>query len=58
MGENDRVNERQAGTRNTHTHTFRERASERGEEFVWLVGFLTFSSTTSLYRGQAPRQSV
>ena len=26
--------------------------------FVWLVGFLTFSSTTRLYRGQAPRQSV
>ena len=24
----------------------------------WLVGFLTSSSTTSLYRGRAPRQSV
>ena len=27
-------------------------------EFVWLVGFLTSSSTTRLYRGWAPRQSV
>ena len=26
--------------------------------FVWLVGFLTSSSTTRLYRGRAPRQSV
>ena len=26
--------------------------------FVCLVGFLTFSSTTRLYRGRAPRQSV
>ena len=26
--------------------------------FVWLVGFLTSSSTTRLYRGWAPRQSV
>ena len=25
---------------------------------VWLVGFLTSSSTTRLYRGRAPRQSV
>ena len=25
---------------------------------VWLVGFLTSSSTTGLYRGRAPRQSV
>ena len=24
--------------------------------FVWLVGFLTSSSTTRLYRGRAPRQ--
>ena len=24
----------------------------------WLVGFLTSSSTTRLYRGRAPRQSV
>ena len=24
----------------------------------WLVGFLTSSSTTTLYRGRAPRQSV
>ena len=24
----------------------------------WLVGFLMFSSTTRLYRGRAPRQSV
>ena len=26
--------------------------------FGWLVGFLTSSSTTRLYRGRAPRQSV
>ena len=26
--------------------------------FVWLVGFLTSSSTARLYRGRAPRQSV
>ena len=26
--------------------------------FGWLVGFLTSSSTTMLYRGRAPRQSV
>ena len=26
--------------------------------FVWLVGFLTSSSTSRLYRGRAPRQSV
>ena len=26
--------------------------------FGWLVGYLTSSSTTWLYRGQAPRQSV
>ena len=26
--------------------------------FGWLVGFLTSSSTTKLYRGRAPRQSV
>ena len=25
---------------------------------VWLVGFLTSSSTTMLYRGRAPRQSI
>ena len=25
---------------------------------VWLVGFLTSSSTTRLYRGQAPRKNV
>ena len=33
---------------------------EEGEEedFVCLVGFLTSSSTTRLYRGRAPRQSV
>ena len=27
-------------------------------EVIWLVGFLTPSSTTRLYRGRAPRQSV
>ena len=26
--------------------------------FVWLVVFLTSSSTTRLYRGRAPRQSI
>ena len=26
--------------------------------FGWLVGFLMSSSTTRLYRGRAPRQSV
>ena len=26
--------------------------------FGWLVGFLTSSSTTRLYRGRAPRQSI
>ena len=26
--------------------------------FVWFVGFLTSSSTTRLYRGRAPRQSL
>ena len=30
-----------------------------GQDLVgWLVGFLTSSSTTRLYRGRAPRQSV
>ena len=28
------------------------------ERFVCLVGFLTSSATTRLYRGRAPRQSV
>ena len=28
------------------------------DDLVWLVGFLTSSSTTRLYRGRAPRQSV
>ena len=27
-------------------------------KFVWLVGFLTSSSTTRLYRGWAPRQRL
>ena len=36
----------------------RKRESQRETERVWLVGFLTSSSTTRLYRGQAPRQSV
>ena len=31
---------------------------EVDRELVWLVGFLTSSSTTRLYRGRAPRQSV
>ena len=37
-----------------------DRFSESVDEdlFVWLVGFLTSSSTTRLYRGRAPRQSV
>ena len=30
----------------------------RGALFGWLVGFLTSSSTTRLYRSRAPRQSV
>ena len=37
-----------------HTHT----GFEEGKSSVWLVGFLTSSSTTRLYRGRAPRQSV
>ena len=28
------------------------------QRLVWLVGFLTSSSTTRLYRGRAPRQSI
>ena len=36
----------------------REREGEREREFVCLFGFLTSSSTTRLYRGRAPRQSV
>ena len=40
----------------------RRRRKKKKEEkiclFVWLVGFLTTSSTTRLYRGWAPRQSV
>ena len=32
--------------------------NKEGEEGGWLVGFLTSSSTTRLYRGRAPRQSV
>ena len=40
----------------------RERGRERGRKKerhgVWLVGFLTSSSTTRLYRVWAPRQSV
>ena len=31
---------------------------ERNDGFGWLVGFLTSSSTTRLYPGRAPRQSV
>ena len=34
------------------------RAPHGGKKEVWLVGFLTSSSTTRLYRGRAPRQSV
>ena len=40
----------------------RQREKEQRERerdlFVCLVGFLTYSSTTRLYRGRAPRQSV
>ena len=38
----------------------REREGEKDRERlgVWLVGFLTSSSTTRLYRVWAPRQSV
>ena len=36
----------------------KEREREREREFGWLVGFLTSSSTTRLYRGRVPRQSV
>ena len=36
----------------------REKGRERKREICWLVGFLTSSSTTRLYRGRAPRQSV
>ena len=35
----------------------RGRGEEKGKG-SWLVGFLTSSSTTRLYRGRAPRQSV
>ena len=37
--------------------TFQHRWSEFVCLFVWLVGFLTSSSTTRLYRERAPRQS-
>ena len=35
----------------------KEEEKER-ERKIWLVGFLTSSSATRLYRGRAPRQSV
>ena len=37
MGENDRVNERQAGTRNTQTHSEKGRVREGKSLFGWLV---------------------
>ena len=43
------------------TEREREIKKEREEEedlVGWLVGFLKSSSTTRLYRGRAPRQSV
>ena len=36
----------------------RERETGRGGVFVCLFGFLMLSSTTRLYRGRAPIQSV
>ena len=35
-----------------------ERERETDGEAICLFGFLTSSSTTKLYRGRAPRQSV
>ena len=54
-GESERERKRQGGVaagRETDRQTDRQRVL-----FVWLVGFLTSSSTTRLYRGQAPRLS-
>ena len=34
------------------------REIDRQREFVCLFGFITSSSTTRLYRGRVPRQSV
>ena len=64
-GEGERVGGRDVETRvdmeeETGTETSSENGgwNKEGRGLVWLVGFLTSSSTTRRYRGRAPRQSV
>ena len=51
--EKDREGERERGRKRDI-----KRERERESLFLCLFGFLTSSSTTRLYRGRAPRQSV
>ena len=56
----DRQRQRQTET-DRQTKTDADSQTDKGLReilFVWLVGFLTSSSTTRLYRGRALRQSV
>ena len=58
-GKGYRQIDKQAGLDSQTVKGERERGMERETVlFVCLVGFLTSSSTTGLYCGRAPRQSV